>query len=448
MNIPKGHVIVLPYPAQGHINPLLQFAKRLVAKGLKATLGTTPYTIKHINDAPTVSIEPISDGYDEGGSKQAPSVESYLESYKSQGSKSLTDLILKFRDSSFPVRCIVYDSILPWALDVAKQFGIYGAVFLTNSASVCSLYWRVREGRLSLPLNDEEFPISLPGLPSLEFCDLPSFIVRPDDHSAYLAAIMDQFEALELNDWVFCNTFQELENELVKSLEGQWPLLTVGPMIPSTYLGQPSDGDTAYGASFWEPSSHTYLRWLHTKPAKSVVFVSFGSMGTTSAKQAQEIAKGLKASKKHFLWVVKETDDKLPQDLLDDEGLVVTWCNQVEVLAHSAVGCFVTHCGWNSVLEALSIGVPIVGVAHWSDQPTNAKLAQELWGVGLTAKKDSDGILRGEVLDKCIREVMDGEKSEDIRTNASKWSESAARAAAPGGTSDNNINKFIRVLME
>lgn len=131
------------------------------------------------------------------------------------GSKALSDLILKFRDSSSPVNCVVYDSLLPWALDVAKQFGIYGAVFLTNSASVCSLYWEIRMGHLNLPLSEKKFPISLPGLPALEFSELPSLIARPEDHSAYLATIMEKFEGLEHNDWVFCNTFQELEDEVI-----------------------------------------------------------------------------------------------------------------------------------------------------------------------------------------------------------------------------------------
>ena len=127
------------YPAEGHINPLLQYAKRLASKGLKGTLATTHYTVKSIQ-ATTVGVEPISDGYDEGGYKQTPSTEAYLESFKSVGSKTLSELISKFKDSDSPVNCIVYDSLLPWALDVARQFGIYGAVFLTNSASsVCSM---------------------------------------------------------------------------------------------------------------------------------------------------------------------------------------------------------------------------------------------------------------------------------------------------------------------
>lgn len=216
MSHQNGHIILLPYPAQGHINPLLQFAKRLVAKGLKATFATTPYTINLIN-APTVSIQPLSDGFDEGGFKHAPTVEAYLQSYKSVGSKALTELISKFADSSCPVNCIVYDSLLPWALDVAKQFGIYGAVFLTNSASVCFLYWQTKIRGLDLRLREEDmFRFSLPGVPgALEISDMPTLIARSQDHSAYLATVMDMFENLELNDWVFSNTFQELENEVI-----------------------------------------------------------------------------------------------------------------------------------------------------------------------------------------------------------------------------------------
>ena len=209
----KGHVIVLTYPAQGHINPLLQFAKRLASKGLKATLATTHYTVKSIH-ATTVGVEPISDGYDEGGYKQAPSTEAYLESFKSVGSKTLSELISKFKHSALPVNCVVYDSLLPWALDVARQFGIYAAVFLTNSASVCSMFWHIDHGRLNLPEKQATEPVLLPGLPSLGPADLPSFFAQPSRNSANLAVIVEKFRCLDKNDWVFCNSSEGLESEV------------------------------------------------------------------------------------------------------------------------------------------------------------------------------------------------------------------------------------------
>ncbi|KAF2316041.1 hypothetical protein GH714_040836 [Hevea brasiliensis] len=380
---PRCHVIVIPYPAQGHINPLLQFAKRLASKGVKATFATTPYTVNSIH-APNVGVEPISDGFDEGGFKQSSGVEAYLESFKTVGSRTLTELILKFNASGFPVTCIVYDSLLTWAVDVAKQLGIYAAVFLTNSASVCSMYWQIDQGLLTLPVKQETVPVSLPGLPSLDFYELPSFLASPTTHSAYLETILQKFHSLDKNDWVFCNSFEELE-------------------IETFQLNR--------------------LKKLRGFRSKQLAF----PMGYQGFRKQAPV---------DFISSVGET------------GIVVAWCNQLEVLAHQAVGCFVTHCGWNSTLEGLSLGVPMVGVTQWSDQPTNAKFIEELWKVGVRAKKDEEGIVRRQELEKCIREVMVGERSEEMKNKASKWRDLAKAAVGLGGSSDTKINQFVLKLLD
>jgi pathogen-inducible salicylic acid glucosyltransferase len=90
-----------------------------------------------------------------------------------------------------------------------------------------------------------------------------------------------------------------------------------------------------------------------------------------------------------------------------EKGLVVRWCPQLEVLAHDAVGCFVTHCGWNSTLEAFSLGVPMVRVPYWSDQSTNAKYIMDVWKMGLKAPTDEKGIVRRDAAKHCIREIME-----------------------------------------
>ncbi|KAG6745977.1 hypothetical protein POTOM_050487 [Populus tomentosa] len=450
MDYQKSHVIVLTYPAQGHINPLLQFAKRLASKGLKATLATTYYTVNSI-DAPTVGVEPISDGFDEGGFKQASSLDVYLESFKTVGSRTLTELVFKFKASGSPVNCIVYDSMLPWALDVARNLGIHAAVFMTTSASICSMFWRIDLGLLSLPLKQQTATVSLPGLPPLGCCDLPSSMSEPTSQTAYLEAIMEKFHSLNEDDWVFCNSFEDLEIELVKAMRGKWPLVMVGPMVPSAYLDQQIDGDRAYGASLWKPTSSQCFTWLATKPPRSVIYVSFGSMENISAEQVEEIAWGLKASNRPFLWVLKESEKKLPAGFLNsvgETGMVVSWCNQLEVLAHQAIGCFVTHCGWNSTLEGLGLGVPMVCVTERSDQPMNAKFVEDVWKVGVRTKKDEVGIVTREELEKCIRGAMDGESGEEIKRNANKWRELARSAVSVGGTSDMNINEFVVKLQE
>ncbi|KAF3620723.1 putative DEAD-box ATP-dependent RNA helicase 22-like [Capsicum annuum] len=173
----EPHVIFVPYPSQGHINPLLQFAKRLASKGVKATIATTKYTVNSIH-SPNISVEPISDGFDEGGFSQAQKADILLKSFEENGSRTLSQLITNYKNSTHSVSCIVYDSFLPWAFDVAKKHGIYGAAFFTNSATVCAVFAHIHQSTFSLPVKIEENePLLLPGLPCLYPLDVPGFIM-------------------------------------------------------------------------------------------------------------------------------------------------------------------------------------------------------------------------------------------------------------------------------
>jgi N-hydroxythioamide S-beta-glucosyltransferase len=207
------HVLVIPYPAQGHISPLIQFAKRLVSKGIKTTFATTHYTVKSIT-AQNIYVEPISDGFDESGFSQANDVELFLTSFKSNGSKTVSNLIHKYQKTSTPITCIVYDSFLPWALDVAKKHGIYGAAFFTNSAAVCNIFCRIHHGFIETPVKIDDLPLIVPGIPPLNCRDLPSFIRFPESYPAYMAMKLSQFSNLNLADWMFVNTFEALEGEV------------------------------------------------------------------------------------------------------------------------------------------------------------------------------------------------------------------------------------------
>lgn len=208
------HVLVLPYPAQGHISPLIQFAKRLVSKSIKTTFATTHYTVKSIT-APNIAVEPISDGFDESGFSQAKNVELFLNSFKTNGSKTLSHLIEKHEKTTTPITCIVYDSFLPWALDVAKQHGIYGAAFFTNSAAVCNIFCRIHRGLLEIPVEvNDDSPLFVPGIPPLYCRDLPSFLRFPQSYPAYMAMKLNQFSNLNQADWMFINTFEALEEKV------------------------------------------------------------------------------------------------------------------------------------------------------------------------------------------------------------------------------------------
>ena len=218
----KAHCLVFPYPSQGHINPLLQFSKLLDHKGVKVTLVTTRFIYNTMYKGScctaleTISLEAISDGFDEGWKTQGVSIQAYLESLWKVGSQNLAELIEKLSGSGCPVDCLVYDAFMPWPLDIAKKFGIVGAVFFTQSCAVDNIYNHVNKGVLKLPLTDSE--ISLPGMPPLEPLDLPSFLSDFGSYPAFFEVVIGQFCNIDKADWVLCNTFYELE-EQVSTLE-------------------------------------------------------------------------------------------------------------------------------------------------------------------------------------------------------------------------------------
>ncbi|KAL4030928.1 hypothetical protein IC575_009183 [Cucumis melo] len=129
------------------------------------------------------------------------------------------------------------------------------------------------------------------------------------------------------------------------------------------------------------------------------------------------------------------------------KGLVVSWCQQLEVLTHEAIGCFVTHCGWNSTLEGVSLGVPMVTVPGWTNQTTNAKFITDVWKVGLKALANSDGVVKREVLLQCIEEVMVGERGNEIRQNATKWKVMAQKTFEFGGSFNKVVDDFLAKMV-
>lgn len=452
-NEEKTQVLLLPYPAQGHITPMLQFAKRLVPRGIKATLLITNFIFKSIQaeSAGSFGIDTVSDGYDAGGFADAESVGAYLRSFEIAGSKTLSEIIKKQESVGCPVSCVVYDAFLPWALDVAKEFGISGAALFTQCCSVNNIYYQFYEGKLKVPTSNSpegaNCSITLPGLPPLELQDMPSYIYVAGSYPAYFEMVLNQYINVEKADWVFVNTFQELEPEVVEWMAKRLPLRTIGPTIPSMYLDKRLPDDIGYGLNLYKPDSSTCMNWLNEKQNGSVVYVSFGSMAELGPEQMAELAWGVKGSDKYFLWVVRACEEiKLPPNFREEtarKGLIVKWSPQLDVLAHRSVGCFVTHCGWNSTLEALSFGVPMVGIPQWTDQTTNAKFIQDVWQVGVRAGVDEKGMVTKEEIKRCIRVIMEADRGVEMKAKATLWKKLAKDAIDDGGSSDKNIDEFV-----
>ncbi|CAN4094784.1 unnamed protein product [Withania somnifera] len=371
--------------------------------------------------SPNISVEPISDGFDEVDFPKRKRLIYFSNPLKKKAQELYHNSLQIIKIRKHPISCIVYDSFFPWALEVAKKHGIYGAKF--------SLPAKIKENE----------PLLLPGVPCLYPLDVPGFIRKPESYPAYLAMKMSQFSNVEKADWVFDNSFQELEGKIARGVSEFWPARLIGPIVPSSYLDGRIESDKGYGASLWESLSKECLNWLTTKASQSVIYISFGSLVSLTSKQMEEMAYALIGSNMNFLWVVRDTEKcKLPKILIKStkgEGLIVSWCNQLETLPNQAIGCFVTHCGWNPTLKGMNLGVPMVAMPQWPDQMTNAKFIDEIWKIGVRPKLD-------ELLGFVKRLIIFFE----IRKNATKWKDLAKKAVSEGGSSDKSINEFIDSL--
>ncbi|XP_062199381.1 UDP-glucosyltransferase UGT13248-like [Phragmites australis] len=445
------HVLLLPFPVQGHINPLLQFGKRLAGRnGVRCTLAATRFVVNSTKPTPSsVHVAVFSDGCDNGGPDELGGIGGpYFERLECAGSETLDELLRSESERGRPVHVVVYDAFLPWAQGVARRRGAACAAFLTQTCAVDALYAHAWAGRIPPPpLRPGEFP-ELAGLPSkLELTDMPTFLADTNYPPCFRELLVNQFLGLDTVDHVLINSFYDLEPQEADYLASTWGAKTVGPTVPSAYLDNRLPDDVSYGVHLHTPMAAESKAWLDTHPTGSVLYVSFGSMASLGSEQMAEIAEGLYSSGKPFLWVVRAKETaKLPKNFADkakSRGLIVPWCPQLEVLAHPSIGCFMTHCGWNSTVEALSAGVPMVAMPNWSDQTTNAKYIQDVWCVGVRVQPDAKGVVRSEEVERRVREVMEGEMRKEFRKKALDWSNRARKAMSEGGSSDINISDFL-----
>ncbi|MED6134215.1 hypothetical protein PIB30_035006 [Stylosanthes scabra] len=459
----RHRILLVIYPAQGHINPALEFAKRLISMDAHVTLVVTIYLHNRMVNKPSIaglSIAPFSDGHDTGFKPADAGVEEYKlydSELKRRGSEFLADLISSSAKQGHPFTCLTYTLLVPWAQEVARGFHLPWALLWVEPATVFTIlyyYFHGYDNYINEKSKKENASsscsISLPGLPFLLSArELPSFLLvgKPSFLSFFVEHFKEQFQELdkETNPTVLVNTFEALEAESLRAVDGV-NMIPIGPLLPSAFLDGKKPNDTSFGGDLLQ-DSNDYIEWLDSKAEMSVVYISFGSFFKLSTRQREEIAGALLECGRPFLWVMKEEEELSCMEELRKKGKIVKWCSQVQVLSHASVGCFVTHCGWNSTLESVVCGVPVVAFPQWSDQMTNAKLIEQVWkiGVRVVVEDEEGGIVEGAEIKKCVEVVMEsnGEKAKEMRKNGEKWKMMAKDAAKEGGPSDNNLKAFL-----
>nr|AUR26622.1 UDP-glucosyltransferase 85A39 [Centella asiatica] len=376
-----------------------------------------------------------------------------------------TDLITKLNDRSSgsdgvpPVSCIVSDGIMSFTLKAAEKFGIPEVLLWTTSACGLLAYTQYRQlvERGYTPLKDMSYVTNgyldtklswVPGTKDFKLRDFPSFIRTTDIDDVILNFILTECEALPKARGLILNTFDALEQDVLHALSAIQPrIYTIGPLL----LDQ-DDKLKFMGSNLWA-EDRSCIDWLDTKDPNSVVYVNFGSITVMSAQQLTEFAWGLANSKKHFLWIIRPDvvvgdSAMLPPEFVtatENRSILASWCPQEEVLRHRAVGGFLTHSGWNSTLESIAGGVPVICWPFFAEQQTNCRYSCVEWGIGMEIDND---VKRDEV-ELLVRELMDGEKGLEMKNNAMEWKNKAQVARGPRGISLANFDKLVdEVLLE
>ncbi|GJM98074.1 hypothetical protein PR202_ga15049 [Eleusine coracana subsp. coracana] len=461
----QQHLLFVTNPMQGHINPARRLAARVMASNPDARVTFCTAISGHRRMFPSLSSPdaetvdgagvlymPYSDGFDEGYNPAVHGLGTYKVRAHEAGLETLSAVVSRLAARGRPVTRVVYTFLVEWVPEVARAHGVPAALFWIQPAAVFAVYYHYFHGHdaalaaLFADGSGSDAVVQLPGLPPVKRDALPSVvsITSPEQrHYMMIAMMRDLFASLDehCRPTVLVNTFDALEPDALRAVP-QFELSAVGPVVPA------DDDDSTSSSDLFlrrHDDAKAYMEWLDAKPDRSVVYVSFGSILSMSAPQAEEMRRGLEATGRPYLWVardnnIEDSDSSGTTTTGEQQGrMVVEWCDQVRVLSHRAVGCFVTHCGWNSTLESLTRGVPMVAVPQWTDQPTVAWLVEERMGAGVRARVDAEGVVERGELRRCVELVMgDGEAA----AQAALWKERASEAVAPGGTSDKNIRAF------
>ncbi|OQV15788.1 putative Cyanohydrin beta-glucosyltransferase [Hypsibius exemplaris] len=452
----RKHILLVTIPSYGHIIPLLELARR-IAPFHRVTFAVSQFELGEIRQRELVSSEDpftlhgIPDGYfllesEKSQSGQIfqkihqfviPGTVAFLKAlpipsphdtdHKNEGSApSLQD----------PVDVVIGDNILGVALRVLHERGIPFHIFNTASSSMTYVSLLVCEDTPSRPdpPNDNQ----------MKFIEAPDPTVTPKPISdAIKTMFLQMHEMTLLAAGIVENSVYELEVDAVEAIrkhpdmQGR-PFRSVGPLIPTTERTSGTNGERAKEIE----------AWLDKQESLSVIYISFGTVAAPKVADMQEIIGALKAIGKPFIWSLrKEEQARLPAELLSEIsdwslGLVRNWVPQKLVLQHRATSVFVTHCGWNSSLEAIAYGVPVVAWPMFADQMLNGLglvrkgMAVLIQGTGIT----SDIVVSGEELKSALMGVGVGgvtNRGEDnpFRKAALAWKETLKVATSPGGSS-------------
>ncbi|KAL3515326.1 hypothetical protein ACH5RR_022228 [Cinchona calisaya] len=466
-DLPRPHVFLVSFPGQGHLNPLLRLGKLLASKGLLVTLSAPELIGAKIRKANSnISDQPTRFGngmirfeFFDDETQDSSDGDWYTSHLELIGKKKLPQMLKKQEEEGCSVSCLVYNSFIPWVCDVAESLNIPSAVLWVQSCASFSAYYHYYHGLVPFPTKAQpEIDVQLPSMPLLKYDEVPSFLHPSTPYPFLRMAILGVFKNLPKNMCILMDTFEELENDVINYMSNLCPIKPIGPLFSNPKVLSSNSSSSSVSVDILKADD--CMAWLDSKPNSSVVYISFGSVVFLKQEQVDEIAYGLLNSGVSFLWVMRpptggldsKTGHVLPDGFLEkvgDNGKIVQWSPQQEALAHPSVACFMTHCGWNSTLEALACAVPVLAFPQWGDQVTDAKYLVDEFKVGIRMCRGDlaeNKIVVKEEVERCLLEATSGPKAAEIKENALKWKKKAEEAVVDGGSSDRNMQFFLDQL--
>ncbi|KAL8232094.1 hypothetical protein R6Q57_001872 [Mikania cordata] len=459
-----GAMVLYPSPGMGHLISMVELGK-LINKHHPShsvviltlipsfNTGATAAYVRHIsaafpaitfNHLPDIPLDPLL----------FPSVEAIILELIRHSNPNVT-IALKSISESTNIAAFVMDTFCNAAMTVVHRFNLPVYYFFTSGAcSLAMFFYLPTIHRTSTEsYKDMNTLIHFPGVPPIPSSDMPSPLL--DRTTTVCSDFLEICEQFPKSAGIIINTFDSLEPRAIKAITDGIcvpdhptpPIYCVGPLVAA-------GGD----------GSHECLKWLDLQPAGSVVYLCFGSLGVFTSQQLKEIAKGLEMSGHRFLWVVRsppsnkkedrflpppepELDVLLPEGFLErtkERGLVVKkWAPQVAVLGHKSVGGFVTHCGWNSVLEAISFGVPMVAWPLYAEQRFNRVMLRDEMKLALSMDELDDGMVTSAEVEKRVRQLMEANEGDGVRAVVKARKEEALAAMSEGGSSLVALAKLV-----
>ncbi|XVE78441.1 hypothetical protein DITRI_Ditri13aG0145300 [Diplodiscus trichospermus] len=464
----KMELVLVPAPAMSHLVSIVEFAKRLLDKDDRfsvtvlviinpvdaqiqtyaESLAASDARLRFIN-LPQIEFAPINPKR-----PQLRDILCYIQSHKLLVKQSIINHVLL---DSVSFAGLVVDMSTTPMIDVANELGFPSYAFSASGAAWLASMFHL--SRHHDRVSDTESVIPLPGYVN----PVPGNIVSPSsfDRDGYLLNFMGRFMETKA---IITNSFAELESHAAKSLlEKGVPVYMVGPLL---------DLHGRSSSLCDEAQRDEIMKWLDGQPPSTVVFLCFGSFMPMGEAQAMEIAKGLEQCGHRFLWsarIQRSTNDDesekannctdlkkiLPQGFLErtkGRGLVCSWAPQIEVLAHKSIGGFVSHCGWNSILESLWHGVPILTWPMYAEQRQNAFQMVKDLGLAMEMRIDytlgESDLVMGDEIEKAIKCLMEGDSSE-IRMKVKKMSEVSKEAVRDSnGSSFTSFAHLIQFIVD